>query len=169
MSGRYSTPHVHYPQLNPSRVCLPTNFQKFKCHIFICVWVFRFVSFRFCWFRFVSFSLISFRFVSFLFRFALYRCPNIYIRKIYYMWMFCITLKEEIQNGLYRIGIRQDTFDRMVMILYRTFNYFSLFAYILHFYLIFINFFNHIFVIVLQYIIWKQKLIQNNKSYLISI
>jgi hypothetical protein len=31
--------HVHYPQLNSSRVCLPTNFQKFKCHIFICVWV----------------------------------------------------------------------------------------------------------------------------------
>jgi hypothetical protein len=39
MSVRYSTLHVHYPQLNPSRVCLPTNFQKFKCHIFICVWV----------------------------------------------------------------------------------------------------------------------------------
>jgi hypothetical protein len=37
MSVRYSTPHVHYLQLNPSRVCLPTNFQKFKCHIFICV------------------------------------------------------------------------------------------------------------------------------------
>jgi hypothetical protein len=33
MSVRYSTPRVHYPQLNPSRVCLPTNFQKFKCHI----------------------------------------------------------------------------------------------------------------------------------------
>ena len=39
MSVCYSTPHVHYPQLNPSRVCLPTNFQKFKCHIFICVCV----------------------------------------------------------------------------------------------------------------------------------
>jgi hypothetical protein len=39
MSVRYSTPHVHYPQLNSSRVCLPTNFQKFKCHIFICVCV----------------------------------------------------------------------------------------------------------------------------------
>jgi hypothetical protein len=39
MSVRYSTPHVHDPQLNPSRVCLPTNFQKFKCHIFICVCV----------------------------------------------------------------------------------------------------------------------------------
>jgi hypothetical protein len=39
MSVRYSTPHVHYLQLNPSRVCLPTNFQKFKCHIFICVCV----------------------------------------------------------------------------------------------------------------------------------
>ena len=39
MSVRYSTLHVHYPQLNPSRVCLPTNFQKFKCHIFICVCV----------------------------------------------------------------------------------------------------------------------------------
>jgi hypothetical protein len=37
MSVGYSTPHVHYPQLNSSRVCLPTNFQKFKCHIFICV------------------------------------------------------------------------------------------------------------------------------------
>jgi hypothetical protein len=34
MYVRYSTPHVHYPQLNPSRVCLPTNFQKFKYHIF---------------------------------------------------------------------------------------------------------------------------------------
>jgi hypothetical protein len=39
MSVRYSTPHVHYPQLNLSRVCWPTNFQKFKCHIFICVCV----------------------------------------------------------------------------------------------------------------------------------
>jgi hypothetical protein len=39
MSVRYSTPRVHYPQLNSSRVCLSTNFQKYKCHIFICVCV----------------------------------------------------------------------------------------------------------------------------------
>jgi hypothetical protein len=39
MSVRYSTPHLHYPQLNSSRVCWPTNFQKFKCHICICVCV----------------------------------------------------------------------------------------------------------------------------------
>ena len=53
-----------------------------------------------------------------------------HIVKIFYMWMFCITLKEEIQNGLCRIGIHQlqVTFDRMVMILYRTYNSFSLFA-----------------------------------------
>ena len=37
-------------------------------------------------------------------------------------------IKKEIQNGLCRIGIRQVTFDRMVMILYRTYNSFSLFA-----------------------------------------
>jgi hypothetical protein len=30
MFVRYSTPHVHYPQLNSSRACLPTNFQKFS-------------------------------------------------------------------------------------------------------------------------------------------
>jgi hypothetical protein len=36
--------------------------------------------------------------------------------------------KKELQNGLCRIGIRQVTFDRMVMILYRTYNFFSLFA-----------------------------------------
>ena len=36
--------------------------------------------------------------------------------------------KKEIQNGLCRIGIRQVTFDRMVMILHRTYNSFSLFA-----------------------------------------
>ena len=36
--------------------------------------------------------------------------------------------KEEIQNGLCRIGIHQVTFDRMVMIFYRTYNSFSLFA-----------------------------------------
>jgi hypothetical protein len=30
--------------------------------------------------------------------------------------------------GLRRFGIRQVTFDRMVIILYRTYNYFSLFA-----------------------------------------
>ena len=50
MSVRYSTPHVHYLQLNPSRVCLPTNFQKFKCHIFICIcvcqylWIIKFLE-----------------------------------------------------------------------------------------------------------------------------
>ena len=35
---------------------------------------------------------------------------------------------EKNQNDLCRIGIRQVTFDRMVMILYRTYNSFSLFA-----------------------------------------
>jgi hypothetical protein len=39
MSVRYTTPHIHYLQLNSSRVCLPKNFQKFKYHIFICVFV----------------------------------------------------------------------------------------------------------------------------------
>jgi hypothetical protein len=33
-----------------------------------------------------------------------------------------------MKNGLCTIGIRQVTFDRMVMILYRTYNSFSLFA-----------------------------------------
>ena len=51
-----------------------------------------------------------------------------HISKIFYMWMFCITLKERDTNGLCRFGIRQLTFDRMVMILYRTYNSFSLFA-----------------------------------------
>jgi hypothetical protein len=37
MSVRKSNPLVHYPQLNSIRVCWPTSFQKFKCHIFICV------------------------------------------------------------------------------------------------------------------------------------
>jgi hypothetical protein len=49
-----------------------------------------------------------------------------HIVKIFYMWMFCITLKG--RNDLCRIGIHQVTFDRMVMILYRTYNSFSLFA-----------------------------------------
>ena len=55
------------------------------------------ISFRFCWFRFVSFRVVSFslisfrfvfvdfvsfRFVSFLFRFALYRYPYKYNRRI---------------------------------------------------------------------------------------
>jgi hypothetical protein len=84
MSVRYSTPHVHYPQLNSSRVCLPTNFQKFKCHIFICVWVcvsiffllffsYQSISFCFRWFRFafVGFVLVRFHFVDFVsFRFV---------------------------------------------------------------------------------------------------
>ena len=54
-----------------------------------------------------------------------------HIVKIFYMWMFCITLKgrnTKLQNGLCRNGIHQVTFDRMVMILYRTYNSFSLFA-----------------------------------------
>jgi hypothetical protein len=51
-----------------------------------------------------------------------------HIVKILYMWMFCITLKERNENGLCRIGIGQVTFDRMVMILYRIYNSFSLFA-----------------------------------------
>jgi hypothetical protein len=37
------------------------------------------------------------------------------------------------------------------------------------FILLLLIFFNQFFFIVLQYIIWKQKLIQNNKNYLISI
>ena len=41
MSVRYSTPHVHYPQLNSSRVCLPTNFQKFKCQY---LWSIKFLE-----------------------------------------------------------------------------------------------------------------------------
>ena len=51
MSLRYSTPHVHYPQFNSSRVCLPTNFQKFKCYIFylclsVCpyLWIIKFLE-----------------------------------------------------------------------------------------------------------------------------
>jgi hypothetical protein len=91
MSVRYSTPHVHYPQLNSSQVCLPTNFQKFKWggyfhrlgywgfiffFFFISVYfvLFSLISFCFRWFRFIS--LISFRFVSFLlisFRFVSFR------------------------------------------------------------------------------------------------
>jgi ABC-type transport system involved in multi-copper enzyme maturation permease subunit len=62
-----------------------------------------------------------------------------HILKIFYTWMFCISI------------LMPKEFQSLV--------------YILHFYLIFINFFNQIFFIVLQYIIWKQKLIQNNKSY----
>jgi hypothetical protein len=70
MSVRYSTPHVHYPQLNPSRVCLPTLFFSFHfLHISLFRW-FRFVSFRFRWFRFVSFRFRWFRFVSFRFYFV---------------------------------------------------------------------------------------------------
>jgi hypothetical protein len=37
-------------------------------------------------------------------------------------------IKKKIPNGLCRVGIRQATLDRMVMILYRTYNSFSLFA-----------------------------------------
>ena len=51
-----------------------------------------------------------------------------HIVKMFYMWMFCIALKERNTNGLCRIGIRQLTFDRMVMVLYRTCILFSLFA-----------------------------------------
>jgi hypothetical protein len=49
----------------------------------------------------------------------------------YFYFIFIILLIKIsycIQNGLCRIGIRQFTFDRMVMILYRTYNSFSLFA-----------------------------------------
>jgi hypothetical protein len=42
--------------------------------------------------------------------------------------MFCIPLKERNTKRLCRIGIRQVTFDRMVMILHRIYNSFSLFA-----------------------------------------
>jgi hypothetical protein len=49
-----------------------------------------------------------------------------HVVKIFYMWMFCITLKERNAQRLCRIGIRQVTFDRMVMILNRTYNSFSL-------------------------------------------
>ena len=51
-----------------------------------------------------------------------------HIVKICYMWMFCIPLKGRNTKRLCRIGIHQVTFDRMVMILYRTYNSFSLFA-----------------------------------------
>ena len=48
--------------------------------------------------------------------------------KIFYMWMFCITLKERntkwfVQNWHSPSHLRQNGHD-----LYRTFNYFSLFA-----------------------------------------
>ena len=50
MSVRKSTPLVYYPQLNSIQVCWPTNFQKFKCHIFICVCVCVSINaFLSCW------------------------------------------------------------------------------------------------------------------------
>jgi hypothetical protein len=92
-------------------------------------------------------------------------------------------IKRKKYKRLCRIGIRQVTFDRMVIILYRSC---KIFLYLLcnwiiaisrgehanhyatdavpYFHFIFINFFNQFFFIVLQYIIWKQKLIQNNKK-----
>ena len=51
-----------------------------------------------------------------------------HIVKIFYMWMFCITIKGRNTKRLYRIGSHQVAFDRMVMILNRTYNSFSLFA-----------------------------------------
>jgi hypothetical protein len=50
------------------------------------------------------------------------------IVKIFYMWMFCITLKERNTKRFVQNWLRQVTFDRMVMILYKTCNSFSLFA-----------------------------------------
>ena len=45
--------------------------------------------------------------------------------KIFYMWMLCINIKrKKYKTVLCRIGIRQVTFDRMVMIVYRTYNFF---------------------------------------------
>ena len=51
-----------------------------------------------------------------------------HILKIFYMWMFCITLKERNTKRFVQNWHSPSHFDRMVMILYRTFNYFSLFA-----------------------------------------
>ena len=51
-----------------------------------------------------------------------------HILKIFYMWMFCITLKGRNTKRFVQNWHSPSTFDRMVMILYRTFNYFSLFA-----------------------------------------
>jgi hypothetical protein len=72
MFVRYSTPHVHYPQLNSSRACLPTNFQKFKwsisfCFRWFCFAFFGFVLFRFHFVDFVSFRFVFVDFVSFRF------------------------------------------------------------------------------------------------------
>jgi hypothetical protein len=50
------------------------------------------------------------------------------IVKIFYMWMFCITLKERNTTRFVQNWQSQVTFDRMVMNLYRTYNSFSLFA-----------------------------------------
>jgi hypothetical protein len=80
MSVRYSTPHVHYPQLNSSRVCLQTTFRSSNViflFVFECVSVFMnykvsgvgivyfvlfsLISFCFRWFRSISFR---FYFVS---------------------------------------------------------------------------------------------------------
>ena len=51
-----------------------------------------------------------------------------HIIKIFYMWMFCITLKGRNTKRFVQNWHCQVTFDRMVMILYRTYNSFSLFA-----------------------------------------
>jgi hypothetical protein len=56
-----------------------------------------------------------------------------HIVQIFYMWIFCITLKERstkrfVQNWHSPSHLRQVTFDRMFMILYRTCNFCSLFA-----------------------------------------
>ena len=96
MSVRYSTPHVHYPQLSSSQVCWPTNFQMFKCHICVCVCVCRknrgyegvwtrnpacvvFQLFR--WLRWLSFLSVLSVFVDFSFWMRLgvqYRCYYLY-------------------------------------------------------------------------------------------
>ena len=52
-----------------------------------------------------------------------------HIVKIFYMWMFCITLKgRNTKRFIQNWHSPSHTFDRMVMILYRTYNSFSLFA-----------------------------------------
>ena len=77
MSVRYSTHHVHYPQLNPSRVCLPTNFQKFKCHIFMCLcvcqylWIIKFLEWAYrkkwgIWGFIIRLILLRFSFVFYI-------------------------------------------------------------------------------------------------------
>ena len=104
MSVRYSTPHVHYPQLSSSQVCWPTNFQMFKCHICVCVCVCRknrgyegvwtrnpacvvFQLFR--WLRWLSFLSVLSVFVDFSFWMRLgvqYHCYYLYTVVCQQIW-----------------------------------------------------------------------------------